>query len=118
MASVKEIDAQIAKLQAERSKLMEKDQGEAKSMLESALATVNSFGEYGYDMFELVVRKTGLRGKASKGSPKRAGADPSKVCPICKFQTNPPHDARKHRSQVEKKPFTAQELTVLGLTKA
>ncbi|MGH1418884.1 MAG: hypothetical protein ACRBCJ_08510 [Hyphomicrobiaceae bacterium] len=42
-------------------------------------------------------------------------ASPDKDCPICKFQTSPAHDARHHRNQPEKSPFTADELEQKGL---
>ena len=39
-------------------------------------------------------------------------------CPICEFRTDPPHDARRHRSQgEEKQPFGDDELSGLGLTR-
>jgi len=40
------------------------------------------------------------------------------ACPICDFQTTPPHDGRTHRNQKKKAPFSAAELTEKGLTKA
>lgn len=44
--------------------------------------------------------------------------DPEKPCPICNFVTDPPHDARRHRSQGEsKKPFNAEQLAQFGLAK-
>jgi hypothetical protein len=45
---------------------------------------------------------------------KRAQAE---VCPICDFQTTPPHDGRTHRSQKKQAPFSAAELTEKGLAK-
>jgi DNA-binding protein H-NS len=39
------------------------------------------------------------------------------ACPICDFQTAPPHDGRTHRSQKKKTPFSAAELTDKGLAK-
>ena len=46
--------------------------------------------------------------------PKAAKAD---VCPICDFQTAPPHDRRAHRYQKKKAPLSAEELNEKGLTK-
>ena len=37
------------------------------------------------------------------------------ACKICNFQTVPPHDARTHRGQSKKSPFTSKELTERGL---
>jgi hypothetical protein len=39
------------------------------------------------------------------------------VCPICEFQTSPPHDGRTHRNQKKKAPFSAAELKEKGLVK-
>jgi hypothetical protein len=40
-------------------------------------------------------------------------------CPVCKFKTNPLHDARKHRGQGKRKrAFTPAELKEFGLQKA
>jgi hypothetical protein len=39
------------------------------------------------------------------------------VCPVCEFQTSPPHDGRTHRNQKKKAPFSAAELKEKGLAK-
>jgi hypothetical protein len=39
------------------------------------------------------------------------------ACPICEFQTTPPHDGRTHRNQKKKGPFSAAELKEKGLVK-
>jgi hypothetical protein len=39
------------------------------------------------------------------------------ACPICEFQTSPPHDGRTHRKQKKKGPFSAPELKEKGLVK-
>ncbi len=36
-------------------------------------------------------------------------------CPVCGYQTDPPHDRRSHRSQTIKAPFTEAELVAKGL---
>ena len=43
--------------------------------------------------------------------------NPERPCPVCKFSTTPPHDARSHRGQDTKKAFTAAELRELDMTK-
>jgi DNA-binding protein H-NS len=58
--------------------------------------------------------KANGRKKANGAKAKRAQAE---VCPICDFQTAPPHDGRTHRSQKKKAPFSAAELTDKGLAK-
>jgi ribosomal protein L13E len=56
---------------------------------------------------------------ARKRSGKGTRSVKSAPCPICKFKTVPPHDARKHRfaQGKNKRPFTAAELSNLGLKK-
>lgn len=44
--------------------------------------------------------------------------NPDRPCPICEFKTVPPHDARRHRGQKDKRPFTIEELHEMGMTKA
>jgi DNA-binding protein H-NS len=55
-------------------------------------------------------KKTGAAAAKAKG----AKAD---VCPICDFQTAPPHDGRAHRYQKKKAPLSAEELKEKGLVK-
>ena len=55
--------------------------------------------------------------KATKGAPAKAKRAKAVACPICEFQTTPPHDGRTHRNQKKKAPFSAAELTEKGLTK-
>jgi len=62
--------------------------------------------------YQLVDGKKGVSRKAT-------GQIKDGPCPVCKFKTAPPHDARKHRSQgKKKKPFTPQQLAELGLGRA
>ncbi len=60
--------------------------------------------------------KTNGRKKAGAATAKGKGAK-SEVCPICGFQTMPPHDKRAHRYQKKKAPLSAAELTEKGLAK-
>jgi DNA-binding protein H-NS len=60
--------------------------------------------------------KSNGRRKSGGASVKAKGAQ-SEVCPICDFQTTPPHDGRTHRSQKKKASFSAAELTDKGLAK-
>ena len=55
--------------------------------------------------------------KAAKGAPAKAKRAKAAACPICEFQTTPPHDGRTHRNQKKKAPFSAAELTEKGLAK-
>lgn len=72
-------------------------------------------------LFGLTASDLGF-GSPVKGSKKAVGerkrAAPQGECPICQFATDEPHDGRKHRSQGEnKRPFTDEELSELGLRK-
>lgn len=98
-------------LDAERAKLLNDAKKEAMDKVEAAINDLNSLG-FNY-------RITEVAGRSSTGGEARKGTrTPSnKPCPICNFLTEPPHDARKHRSQAEKKPFTAEECAALGMTK-
>jgi DNA-binding protein H-NS len=60
--------------------------------------------------------KANGRKKASGATAKPKGAK-ADVCPICDFQTTPPHDRRAHRYQKKKAPLSGKELKEKGLTK-
>ena len=53
--------------------------------------------------------KANGRKKAGEAAAKAKGAK-ADVCPICDFQTTPPHDRRAHRYQKKKAPLSAGEL--------
>ena len=61
--------------------------------------------------------KANARKKARSASVKATSAK-AEVCPICDFQTTPPHDGRTHRYQKDKAPLSAAELKDKGLMKA
>jgi len=48
--------------------------------------------------------------KNSGGATTKAKGAKADVCPICDFQTTPPHDGRAHRYQKKKAPLSAEEL--------
>jgi len=54
--------------------------------------------------------------KKAGGATANTKAVKADVCPICDFQTTPPHDRRAHRFQ-KKAPLSAEELKEKGLTK-
>jgi DNA-binding protein H-NS len=60
--------------------------------------------------------KANGRKKAGGATAKAKGAK-ADVCPICDFQTTPPHDGRAHRYQKKKAPLSAEEMKEKGLTK-
>jgi DNA-binding protein H-NS len=55
--------------------------------------------------------------KKAGGATAKTKAVKADVCPICDFQTTPPHDRRAHRYQKKKAPLSAEELKEKGLTK-
>jgi DNA-binding protein H-NS len=61
--------------------------------------------------------KANGRKKADGATANAAKAAKADVCPICDFQTTPPHDGRAHRYQKKKAPLSAEELKEKGLTK-
>jgi DNA-binding protein H-NS len=64
----------------------------------------------------MAASKANVRKKTGGATAKAKGAK-ADVCPICDFQTTPPHDGRAHRYQKKKAPLSAQELKEKGLTK-
>jgi transposase len=108
--------SRLKELDAERAKLLDEALREALSRAEAAVADLNALGfEYA------LLSPAGVpgRGRPKGSAKKRTRRMKNAPCVICKFQTSPPHDARKHRfSQGKKKhPFTAKELADLGLKK-
>lgn len=93
----------LAKVNAERASLFATIREEALKRIEGAikdLAEVDAF-------YELVEKRNAPQHRASS----------QKACSTCKFLTNPPHNARAHKSQSVKAPFTADELTLRNLTR-
>jgi hypothetical protein len=98
----------IKQLEQERSQLVAAAKKEALAKAHEAISDLGALG-FNYHLVEKghsAVRK-GIRQR--KNAP----------CPVCKFQTSPPHDARRHRGQGKRKrPFTAAQLTEFGLERA
>jgi hypothetical protein len=103
-------------LDDERAKLLEDAKKEALEKAHKAIADLNELG-FNYRLVEGSGTSTARRPRnRSEGEgPKRQARDIP--CPICQFKTNPHHDARAHRSQQPKRPFTEQELADKGLAK-
>lgn len=102
--------ARIKELDKERSQLLTTAKKEALDRANEAIADLNALG------FSYTLSGEGAaprRGRKGMRQVKDA------ACPVCKFKTAPPHDARKHRGQGKrKKAFTVSELQELGLKKA
>ena len=95
---------QLKALEAQKAELAEQAYSEALQQAEEAVSALNSLG-YDYTL-------------TNGSKPKRTTRKPKDTpCKICGFKTDPPHDARAHRSQAEKRPFTDEELAQLGMTK-
>jgi hypothetical protein len=106
----KSVIQRIKDLDAERASIFDQAKEEALEKAKAALAELNALG--------LNYTLTSGAGKAAKaGSAKGKGAIKAAVCPICEFQTAPPHDGRTHRNQKKKGPFSAAKLKEKGLVK-
>jgi DNA-binding protein H-NS len=80
------------------------------------LAAAIKSGKKIEDFLISAASKANGRTKA-KGATAKAKRAKAEVCPICDFQTSPPHDGRTHRYQKEKAPLSAAELKDKGLAK-
>jgi hypothetical protein len=77
---------------------------------------INVLRELGIDN-DGILKELGFKGPAKDQGSKAGRAPKDELCPVCNFKTAPPHNARSHRSQTTKKPFTADELEQKGMTK-
>ena len=99
----------IKELDEERARLFEQAKEEALKKATEAIAELNALG--------LDYRLTHGTGKAKSATAETSGTAKDAPCPICKFLTAPPHDARTHRNQKKKAPFSQAELKEKGLVK-
>jgi len=100
----------IKELDAERASILAKAKEEALQKATQAIADLNALG-FDYQLTNASPKKGGA-------GPKLQKATKEGPCPICEFQTSPPHDGRSHRNQgKKKKPLTAEELKARGMTK-
>jgi hypothetical protein len=97
----------IKDLDAERAGIFEQAKEEALEKAKAAVAELNALG-LNYTLTS--------GGKAANSGPGKR-AIKAAACPICEFQTTPPHDGRTHRSQKKKGPLSASELKEKGLMK-
>lgn len=98
---------QLRSLEEQRSTLVENARAE---LLEKIHSDLNALRALGFN-YELTKSWKGARRKKPV---RRGDAAP---CKICGFKTERPHDARAHRSQTKKAPFTKRELTKRGLSR-
>ena len=100
----------IKDLDAERASIFDQAKEEALEKAKAAVAELNALG-LNYTLSD----GAGKQAKTATGKGK--GAIKAAACPICEFQTSPPHDGRTHRNQKKKAPFSAAELKEKGLVK-
>jgi hypothetical protein len=111
MSSVHE---KLKALDDQKSALLKEAKASALGQAEAAIQELNDLG-FHYRLTE----------GGGKASPVQKGTSTTKQrkskdapCPICGFKTAPKnHDARSHRGQAHKKPFTTAELTAKGIHK-
>jgi hypothetical protein len=101
--------------------MIESKTGHAKTeALETARDAINFLRELGIDN-DTILKDLGFRARIK--TPKEKAKSNEKTvpgdepCPICHFQTDPPHNGRSHRGQAKKRPFTPEELEEKELTK-
>ncbi len=97
----------IKQLDKERASLLSSAKKEALTRASEAIADLNALG------FNVRLNEV------AKPSPRKGTRTVKDApCPVCKFKTDPPHDARRHRAQGNhKKPFTQQQLKEMAYTK-
>jgi hypothetical protein len=100
----------IKDLDAERASIFDQAKEEALEKAKAAVAELNALG-LNYTLSD----GAGKQAKAAIGKGK--GAIKAAACPICEFQTTPPHDGRTHRNQKKKAAFSAAELKEKGIVK-
>lgn len=106
----------IRELDQQRTQIMEGAKAEAMQKVREAVDELNALG-FSYRISD---EGRGARRNAAESGSRRGTrtVNPERACPICGFLTNPPHDARAHRSQgSDKRAFSADELSVRGLRK-
>ena len=99
---------QLRQLDEQRKEIMESARKEALEVINAALGTLSEFG-FNYRLVE--GKSAGVTGRKGTRQVKDA------PCKVCGFKTSPPHDARAHRTQTKKRPFTDEELQAKGLTR-
>jgi hypothetical protein len=116
LAELKKLNAEQEKLNAAKAKILDAAKEE---LLKQGEMIVNELYSLGFK-YQLVpettkvIQRMSTREGQGRSAP-RAKLD--KPCPTCGFKTEPLHDARAHRSQTKKAPFTAGELAERGLQK-
>jgi len=100
----------IKELDEERARLFEQAKEEALKKAAEAVADLKALG-LDYQL------TSGVTKPVKSGAVEHSATGKDAACPICKFHTAPPHDARTHRNQKKKAPFSTAELKEKGLVK-
>jgi hypothetical protein len=97
----------LKQLDQERATLLGGAKKEALARATQSIDDLNALG-FNYRLVENGKQRTRKGTRTLKDAP----------CPTCGFKTSPPHDARAHRAQGNrKKPFTAAQLKERGYEK-
>ena len=96
---------QIRALDEQRSSLIEGAKSELLGNIKEAIRDLKALG------FDYRVVEGDDNNQSDRKGTRRVKDEP---CPICGFKTIPRHDRRGHRTQTDKKPFTAAELKERG----
>ena len=88
----------IKELDEERARLFEQAKEEALKKAAEAVADLKALG-LDYQL------TSGVTKPNKSGSAEHSATGQDVPCPICKFRTAPPHDARTHRNQKKKVRF-------------
>lgn len=91
-------ESEVSDVNALKEQLAAKTKGLVDYLLALAHRTIAALRQLGYH-YELVEKSNATTNKSC-----------IRNCSICKDVTDPPHDARAHKHQVDKQPFTPQEL--------
>jgi len=100
---------QIRQLEEQKAELIAAAKEEAMTKVNEGIDTLEALGY----QYALVSEK---KPKASRPRPGSRKPRADRNCPICEFQTHPPHDGRHHKQQAVKARFTAEELAERGFT--
>jgi hypothetical protein len=120
---------QIQELDAQREEILSEAKTNALTRAEEAVSELNALGFHYYigetekNVRRAMRRPKQLPGVERRGRAKHASLDKSalhkpssdKPCPICNFQTDPPHDKRSHRNYP--RAFTERQLAEWGMTR-
>jgi hypothetical protein len=111
-------NAVIDEIRGLKAQIESKTEQAKAEALDSAREAINFLRELEIDN-DTILKDLGFRArtKATKERASKPTSSKDESCPICNFQTDPPHDGRSHRGQPKKKPFTTDELEEKELTK-